>query len=81
MSAWRFLRNPGIPDHGRLAGANALIALGTLVLSSGGLIQGAVGHDEAFALSLAVGISIIYSGFVLASGRQKALLVTKSHGE
>ena len=81
VSAWRFLRNPGLPDHGRLAGANGLIALGTLVLSSGGLIQGAVGHDEAFALSLAVGISIIYSGFVLASGRQKALLETKSHGE
>jgi hypothetical protein len=81
VSAWRFLRNPGLPDHGRLAGANALIALGTLVLSSGGLVQGAVGHDEAFALSLAVGISIVYSGFVLASGRQKSLIVAKSHGE
>ena len=34
-----------------------LIALGTLVLSSGGLVQGVVGHDEAFALSLAVGIT------------------------
>ena len=28
-------------------------ALGTLVLSSGGLVQGVVGKDEAFALSLA----------------------------
>jgi hypothetical protein len=81
VSAWRFLRNPGLPDHGRLAGANALIALGTLVLSSGGLVQGVVGHDEAFALSLAVGISVVYSGFVLASGRQKSLIVAKSHGE
>jgi hypothetical protein len=82
VSAWRFLRNPGLPDHGRLAGANGLIALGTLVLSSGGLVQGAVGHDEAFALSLAVGISIVYSGFVLASGRQrKPLVVAESHGE
>jgi hypothetical protein len=81
VSAWRYLRNPGLADHGRLAGANALIALGTLVLSSGGLVQGLVGHDEAFALSLAVGISIVYSGFVLASGRQKSLIVAKSHGE
>lgn len=81
VSAWRFLRNPGITDHGRLAGANGLIALGTLVLSSGGLIQGAVGHDEAFALSLAVGISIIYSGFVLASGRRRSSTVAESHGE
>jgi hypothetical protein len=81
VSAWRFLRDPGIPDHGRLAGANGLIALGTLVLSSGGLVQGAVGHDEAFALSLAVGISIVYSGFVLASGGRKPLTASKSHGE
>ena len=84
VSAIRFARDPGIPDHGRLAGANALIALGTLVLSSGGLVQGVVGHDEAFALSLAVGISIVYVGFVLASGRTPArssLPVAKSHGE
>ena len=81
VSAWRFLRNPSVPDHGRLAGANALIALGTLVLSSGGLVQGAVGHDEAFALSLAIGITIVYSGFVLASGRQRSLSVAKSHAE
>ena len=72
-----------IPDHGRLAGANGLIALGTLVLSSGGLVQGAVGHDEAFALSLAVGITIIYCGFVLATrdGTSSRLSVAKSHGE
>jgi hypothetical protein len=43
------------------------------VLSSGGLLQGFVGHDEAFTLSLAVGISIIYGGFVLASGRRPKL--------
>jgi hypothetical protein len=81
-SAWRFLRDPAVPGHGRLAAANALIALGTLVLSSGGLVQGAVGHDEAFALSLAVGISVIYCGFVLASGRREdSLIVAKSHAE
>ena len=92
ISAVRFARDRSIPDHGRLAGANGLIALGTLVLSSGGLLQGAVGHDEAFALTLAVGISIIYAGFVLASGRSRApgpgpatpgdsLQVAKSHAE
>jgi hypothetical protein len=66
LSAIRFGRRRG-PGDGRLALANVLIALGTLVLSSGGLIQGTVGHDEAFALSLAVGISVIYAGFVVAS--------------
>jgi hypothetical protein len=55
--------------RGRLAAANALVALGTLVLSSGGLVQGFVGHDEAFALTLAVGIAVIYAGFLVADGR------------
>lgn len=82
VSAWRFLRQPAAADHGRLAGANGLIALGTLVLSSGGLVQGIVGHDEAFALSLAVGITIVYAGFVLASGKARTSLgVAKSHAE
>jgi len=79
VSAVRFARDPSVPGHGRLAAANGLIALGTLVLSSGGLVQGLVGHDEAFALSLAVGVTIIYSGFVLASGRVRES--PNSHGE
>ena len=45
-----------------------LIALGTLVLSSGGLIQGIAGKDEAFVISLATGIVVIYTGFLVASG-------------
>jgi hypothetical protein len=69
-SATRYLRDRGAPGSARMAAANGLIALGTLVLSSGGLVQGVVGHDEAFALSLSVGISIVYGGFVLASGRR-----------
>jgi hypothetical protein len=72
VSAWRFARDRRVAGHGRLAAANALIASGTLVLSSGGLVQGVVGHDEAFALSLAIGISIVYGGFVLASTRSHA---------
>jgi hypothetical protein len=66
-SAVRFARRR-TPGSGALAGGNALIALGTLVLSSGGILQGIAGKDEAFALSLAVGISVIYAGFVVASG-------------
>jgi len=63
-SALRYRRDRG---GARMAGANAVIALGTLVLSSGGLVQGLVGHDEAFSLTLAVGISVIYIGFLLAA--------------
>jgi hypothetical protein len=72
-SAIRYLRHRTAPGSGRMAGANAVIALGTLVLSSGGLVQGIVGHDEAFSLSLAIGISVIYAGFLLADGRRPAL--------
>lgn len=71
-SAIRFARDHNAPNHARLAGSNALIALGTLVLSSGGLVQGIVGHDEAFAISLATGISIVYAGFVVASGARSS---------
>ena len=53
-----------------MALANALIAAGTLVLSGGGLVEGVVGHDEAFAVSLAVGITIIYAGFLVTARRR-----------
>jgi hypothetical protein len=66
-SAWRFAR-PRQPGSGRRAAANILIALGTLVLSSGGLIQGFAGKDEAFVITLASGIVVIYIGFLVASG-------------
>jgi hypothetical protein len=50
-----------------MAAANALIALGTLVLSGGGTLQGVLGHDEAFTVSLAAGITVIYFGFLIAA--------------
>jgi hypothetical protein len=59
----------GTPSAGRMAGANALIALGTLVLSGGGTLQGVLGHDEAFTVSLAAGITVIYAGFLVAARR------------
>jgi hypothetical protein len=67
-SAWRFARSRTTPGNGRRAAANLLIALGTLVLSSGGLIQGVAGKDEAFVISLASGIVVIYAGFIVAAG-------------
>ncbi len=66
-SAWRFARARDTPGNGRRAAANLLIALGTIVLSSGGLIQGIAGKDEAFVISLASGITVIYAGFLVAS--------------
>jgi len=71
-SAWRFARSRTTPGNGRRAAANLLIALGTLVLSSGGLIQGFAGKDEAFVISLASGIAVIYAGFLVAAGASAA---------
>jgi hypothetical protein len=69
-SAVRFLRRRDEnPNAGRMAAANGLIALGTLVLSTTGLLKGvAGGKDEAFALGLTIGIAVIYAGFAVASG-------------
>ena len=67
-SAWRFARARTDPGNARRATANILIALGTIVLSSGGLLQGIAGKDEAFVISLATGIAVIYAGFLVASG-------------
>lgn len=72
-AAWsfvRFVRARQRPGSARMALANALIAAGTLVLSGGGLVEGVVGHDEAFAVSLAVGITIIYAGFLVTARRR-----------
>lgn len=71
VSAVRFARRPGAEARRRV-GANVLIALGTLILSAGGLIQGVVGKDEAFTISLATGISVIYAGFLVASSARPA---------
>ena len=68
-SGLRYARDRSADGHARLAIANVLIAIGTLILSSGGLVQGIVGHDEAFSLSLAAGIGVIYAGFLVAEGR------------
>jgi hypothetical protein len=66
-SAGRLLaRRAERSDAARLAAANGTIALGTIVLSAGGLAQGIVGEDEGFVLSLVLGITVIWLGFRLA---------------
>ena len=47
--------------------ANVMIAVGTLVLSASGSFAGRLGEDRAFALTLVVGVVILFSGFLIAS--------------
>jgi hypothetical protein len=58
-SAWRLRR-------GKRMWANVVIAAGTLVLGASGLLNSVLGEMEAFAVTLAVGVSILYAGFLLA---------------
>ena len=52
--------------HGRRMWANVVIAGGTLVLGASGLLNSVLGEMEAFAVALALGVSILYAGFLLA---------------
>ena len=74
-SAWRVWRGRA-PSLGaqrtvtaprRLALGNVLIAVGTLVLSASGSLAGRLGKDRAFAVTLLVGIAVLFAGFLVAS--------------
>lgn len=81
-SAARLLRGsrraaPSAPPSGlsprRLASANLVIALGTLILSASGLFNSVLDEMDAFAVTLVIGISTIFVGFLLTvTGRPAA---------
>src|SRR5437868_10595537 len=58
-SAWRYRR-------GRMLWANTLIAAGTLILGASGLLNSVLGEMEGFAVTLAIGITVIYAGFMVS---------------
>ena len=83
-SAWRLWQgrprtdaagpSPHAPDapSRQLVLANTLIAVGTLVLGASGTLSGRIGARRAFAITLLVGIVILFAGFGLASVRSTA---------
>ena len=76
-SAWRVLRgaNPALTSAAvrnvtsarRLALGNMLIAAGAAILSASGTFAGRLGADTSFAVTLSVGISVLFAGFLVAS--------------
>lgn len=76
-SAWRILRGNSpsltstvrrqISSPRRLALGNTLIAVGTLVLSGSGSLAGRFGKDQAFAITLLAGVTVLFVGFLVAS--------------
>jgi hypothetical protein len=68
-SAWRVMRYRNAP--GRLAFGNVLIALGTLILSASGTLAGRLGKDRAFAVTLLVGIVVLFAGFLVSPSSKR----------
>jgi hypothetical protein len=64
-SGWQ-LRGTARLRHGTRMWANVVIAGGTLVLGASGLLNSVLGEMEAFAVTLAIGVSVLYAGFLLA---------------
>lgn len=50
---------------------NALIALGTIILSTSGLLNSVLGEMDAFAVTLTVGVAVLFAGF-LATATNRA---------
>lgn len=76
-STWRVLRRKsltlststtrGAMSPWRLAGGNIVIATGTMILSASGLFAGRLGQDRAFAITLLIGVCVLFAGFLVAS--------------
>jgi hypothetical protein len=71
-SAWRLLRRSrvasGSVGNRALALGNIVIAIGTVVLSASGTLAGRVGKQEAFAITLVIGVVVLFAGFAIATG-------------
>jgi hypothetical protein len=59
--------------RGRMLWSNVLIATGTLVLSSSGLLNSVLDEMDGFAVTLVAGISIVFAGFLVAAGGRRRL--------
>ena len=60
LSAWRFRR-------GRMLWSNLLIIAGTLTLSASGLLNGVLDAMNAFAVTLTIGICVLFAGFLVGA--------------
>ena len=92
-SVWRLIRGRvpalsgarrGAPlSAGRLVASNVVIMIGTIVLSGSGRLAGRLGEDRAFAVTLTIGVVVLFVGFLVAGTRRSdgraldALLATQ----
>lgn len=55
----------------RLVASNVLIATGTVVLSASGSLAGRLGEERAFTVTLAVGVVILFVGFMTPTANRR----------
>ncbi len=67
LSAFRY-------RSGRRLWSNVLIALGTVILSSSGLLNSVLDEMDGFAVTLVAGICVIYAGFLVATSDPRSEL-------
>lgn len=60
-------RNSQTPNANRKAAGVALIAIATIVLATGGFLNSLAEEMTAFSLSLALGATLLFTGFMLAT--------------
>ena len=48
-----------------------LIAIGTVILGAGGVLNSVLDEMDGFAVSLVVGITVIFAGFLLTNAPQR----------
>jgi formate hydrogenlyase subunit 4 len=51
-----------------------LVAAGTIVLSASGSLAGRLGKDRAFAVTLLIGLCILFAGFLVATNSSQTNL-------
>lgn len=73
-AAWSAVRLARRRSTRRLALANILIALGTVILGAGGILNSVLDEMDGFAVSLVVGITVIFAGFLLTNAPRRATM-------
>ena len=78
-AVWSAVRLARRRSTRRLAGANVLIAAGTLILGAGGVLNSVLDQMDGFAISLVVGITVLFAGFLLTNApRRPAVRVVEA---
>jgi hypothetical protein len=63
----------------RIALASVFIAAGTLILGAGGILNSVLNEMDGFAVSLVVGITVIFAGFLLTNApRRNAMRIVEA---